>query len=160
MLVSVTMIFAALYSFVYALNPDNPATPPLIIYGISSISVGILFFVRKEIPRNFGFITLAVFFILDGINSSVFYFYLSMSPYIFMFSGIISLATSVYFFTQRDTWKSFGLILLSGYLLSLSLSYFNILANFIISNTNYYLLFTDISGFFALFAAFLIFLGK
>ena len=73
---------------------------------------------KKDIPRNVGFITLAVFMFFDGINVERL---ASNSEYplrYFALNGIAALVSGFYFVSQGATWKNFGFIMLSGYLIS------------------------------------------
>jgi hypothetical protein len=84
--------------------------------------VSVSFLRKKEIPRNFGFITLAIFLLFDGINVAR-----SVSPseyplYYFTLNGITALASGVFFISQREVWKNFGFLMASGSLLMTGLS--------------------------------------
>jgi hypothetical protein len=153
MLLSISSLFAALYTFLYLFLHGSESIP-LIIYGIASIFVGIFFVLRKEIPRNFGFFTLAIFLFEDGIQSLLSPFISEYPLFLFTLSGIIALACGTFFITQRETWKNLGIIMLSGYLLLISFAYFGI------TSESIYNPFLLVSGFFAFPAAVFIFLGK
>ena len=86
------------------------------MYAVCAIVTGALFF-RKGLPRNLGFIALAVGLILNGISVAFFVLDSSFSVYYFAFSGILALVSSVYFITHKETRGLPAFLLLSGYLL-------------------------------------------
>ena len=100
-----------------------------ILYGIASILASVSFILKKETPRNFGFITLAIFLLLEGIASSLDVFISNDYPTVlFTLLGIISLASGLFFISQREIWKdkNIGFLMLSCFLISISLAYFNV----------------------------------
>jgi hypothetical protein len=105
-------------------TPDGLANASWTLYGILSILAGVSFFLTKDMPRNFGLVMLAAFLILNGIIVEVFTFAHESSLYLFNLPGIASLLASVYFVTQRETWKYLRSILLCCYLILVSLVYF------------------------------------
>jgi len=153
MLLCISSVFAALYNFLYVLSPGS-ASIPLVIYGIASILVGIFFILRKEVPRNFGFMTGALFLFLDGIQVELFPLISNYPIHFFTLTGIIALASGTYFISQRETWKNLGFMMLSGSLISISFAYFSI------TNEILYIPFLIISGFFSFLAAVFLFFGK
>jgi len=100
-----------------------------LFYGIAGVFVGISFISKKEVPRNFGFITLAVFAFLDGINAGIYAFFSYYPINLLPLLGAISLVSSIFFISQREIWenKNIGFIMLSGYLIFLSLAYSDIM---------------------------------
>jgi len=88
-----------------------------ILYGISAILTSIAFVLNKEVPRSFGFITLAIFLLFDGINVERLAFNSDYPLYYFTLIGIIALVSGSFFAFQKETWRNPGFILLSGYLL-------------------------------------------
>jgi hypothetical protein len=86
-------------------------------YGVAAILTSLTFVLKKEIPRNIGFITLAVFLLLDGINVVQLAFNSEYPLYYFALNGILALASGIYFVTRRETWQNTGFILLSGFLI-------------------------------------------
>ena len=124
------------------------------LLGITSILAGISFFLIKDTPRNFGFVMLAIFLLLQGIVLELFAFAPGSSVYIFNIAGIMSLLSSVYLVSQQETWKHTRYILLSGYLIFVSLVYLGVDAN---NGTN---TFSILSAIFALLAAIFFFLRK
>ena len=108
---------------------DSLIETSLILYGITGIVFGISSIRKKEIRTNFGFITLAAFAFLDGINSEI-YVFQGYSPLdLYPLLGFISLVSGIYFISQRDVWKnkSIGFLGLAGYLIAVSAAYFGIL---------------------------------
>jgi hypothetical protein len=88
-----------------------------ILYGISVILTSISFILRNETPRNFGFIALAIFALFDGINVERLAFNTDYPLYYFILNGIMALVAGVFFISQKETWKNFGFIMASGYLI-------------------------------------------
>lgn len=153
MLLCISSVLAALFKFLDVFLPGSGSIP-LIIYGIAGILLGIFFILRKEIPRNFGFITLVSFLFLDGIQVELYPFFSDYPLNLFTLSGIIALASGTFFISQRETLKNLGFIMLSGSLISISLAYFSI------TNEPIFIPFSIISGFFSFLAAVFLFLGK
>jgi hypothetical protein len=135
MLLSIYLVLAALLSLVIVLRdnssflPDSLKNTSYLFYGIAGVFVGISFIAKKEIPRNFGFITLAVFAFLDGINTELDALLGGYPIDLFSLLGAISLSSGIFFISQREIWenKNVGFMMLSGYLISLGLAYFGIM---------------------------------
>ena len=124
------------------------------LLGIMSILAGISFFLIKGVPRNFGFVTLAIFLILNGIVIELFAYDSEFSPYFFHIPGTLSLLPTVFFVSQRETRKYLRYIMLSGYLIFVGLVYFG--ADNVYSTPT----FSIIATIFALLAAVFFFLRK
>src|SRR3972149_2098496 len=116
-LFSIYLVLAGLFSLIFVFDETGSLKDATsILYGIASILAGVSFILIKELPRNFGFITLAIFLLLDGINVERIAINNSDYPlYYFTLIGIIALVSGVFFGFQRGTWKNFGFIMLSGY---------------------------------------------
>ncbi len=117
LLLSVALVLTATSNILLALEKYDPLHTIGILYGISAILVSISFLQKTEIPRNFGFIALALFSLFDGINVEQITFHSEYPLYYFTFSGILALVSGVFFISHRETWKNFGFIMLSGYLI-------------------------------------------
>ncbi|HJS19778.1 MAG TPA: caspase family protein [Anaerolineales bacterium] len=89
-----------------------------ILYGITAIPAGISFFVKKDLPRNFGMVSLAVFLILDGINVEGLVINEYYPLYLFTANAIPALASGIYFLARKETWRDFGFLMLSVYLVT------------------------------------------
>lgn len=122
MLLSVSLVLAAVSNFVIKFELYDLIKTFLILYGAAAIPTAISFIVKKEVPRNFGFITLAVFLLLDGINVELFAYNENYPLYFFILNGITALVCAIYFVSQKETWKNFGFIMLSGYLIMTGLA--------------------------------------
>jgi hypothetical protein len=154
-LLSFALVLFALFAFSTAVGLTGSDGVVWIFLGIADILVGISFVLKKEIPRNIGFITLATSLFLDGIIIELIAFnsdYFSQS--LFVYPGLISLSSGIFFAFQRETRKNFGFILLSGYLISLSLA--QITAN----QSSLEDIFFNIAALLALPAAFFLFRGQ
>ena len=126
-LLSAALILGALSNISLMLSLYSLQTAAWILYGIAAILAGISIILKKEIPRNFGFITLAIFLLFDGINVVQ----LAAKPdayplYYFTLSGIFALTSGAFFVSQRETWKNFGFIMLSGCLLATGAASMNV----------------------------------
>lgn len=91
-----------------------------VLHGIANILVGTSFFLKKEVPRNFGFIALALFSLLFGIMVELDYFTSSIQQALFSLPALLSLLAGIFFASQKETRQDFAFLMLSGYLLALS----------------------------------------
>ena len=154
-LLALSLAFSAIYSFAYVLSLDFLLIPLLILYSIASILAGISFAVKREMPVNFGFITLAVFLFVDGITVILYTFMPDSQLYIlYPYLGILALCCAVYFVFQKGILKNIGFLMLSGYLISTGISYF------FIEGLLVYRIFSVLSAIFALPAAVFLFLRR
>jgi hypothetical protein len=159
MLLSIYLVVAALLDLIVVIHDKGPINlsdlknTSFILYGIAGVFVVISFIYKKEIPRNFGFITLALFALLDGINAALYAFLGDYPMDLFPLLGALSLSSAIFFISQREIWenKNTGFIMLSGYLIALSLASFDIV--------DYYLALI-IAAIFALLAAVFFFRRK
>lgn len=155
-------IYLILFAFVAFINvlyeygsiSDSLVNASLTLYGIVSILVGISFIRIKDIPRNLGFVALTIFLFLNGINVELFAFIPDFPDYFFPIPGMMALLSGIFFVSQKDTWKHLRYIMLSFYLLFVSLVYFGADA----VNGTY--IFSIITAIFALLAAIFFFLRK
>ena len=118
LVLSVSIILAALSNVLLALERWDPLHYAWILYGISAILASLSFLFQKDIPRNFGFITLAVFLLFDGVNVVRLAFNEDYPLYYFTANAILALASAVFFLFQKETRNHAGFLLLSGYLLT------------------------------------------
>ena len=151
---SLSLILFFLLVFSTALSLTSAADNFTILIGIADILVGISFILKKEIPRNFGFIALAISSFLYGIMVELIHFTSNFQQSLFTFPALISLSSGIFFATQGETRKDFRFLMLAGYLISLSVA--QIARDIsVIYNT-----FSIISALFALAAAVFFFRGK
>jgi hypothetical protein len=125
----------------------------LILYGISAILAG-LSIVLKGTPLNFGFITLALFLLFDGINVERYVLDSSYPLYFFMLNAIPAMAAGLYFILQKENWRNIGFLLLAGFLLS------NGIISLIPFDSAVYLVLLAVSILFSVPAAIFLFLRK
>jgi hypothetical protein len=125
-----------------------------VLYGIANILVGISFFLKKEVPRNFGFIALALFSFLFGIMVEIDYFTSSIQQSLFSLPALLSLLAGIFFASQKETRQDFAFLMLAGYLISLSV------AQITIDYSTIDGIFSLISALFGLAAAIFFFRGK
>jgi hypothetical protein len=111
-------VLASIANILLVLELYNLLNTFWILYGISAILVSISIMLKKDIPRNVGFITLAVFMFFDGINVVRLAANSEYSLDYFALNGITALVSGFYFVSQGATWKKFGFIMLSGFLIS------------------------------------------
>jgi hypothetical protein len=148
MLLSVSLVLSSLYTLVFLLDVYELQKPLLILYGLASISAGIAFILKKEIPRNFGFITLAIFLFLDGIITALYTFNSDSPPHLLTaLTGLLPLFSGIYFIFQRQILKNVGFFILSISLISIGLAYF-----FIIQDQVWFKTFLVVADVFALLA--------
>lgn len=117
------------------------------LFGMAAILTGLSFILKKEIPRNIGFITLALYTALDGINVEGLVFNSEFPQYFFAINGIFGLLSSVFFALQKATWKNLGFSLLVGYLIA------NSIAGLVVYNSDLSSIFLIIASVFAVPAA-------
>ena len=154
LLLSITLVISALSNFIIKLEVYNLINPFLTLYGVVAALTGLLLFLKKDVPKNFGFIMLAVFLILDGINVERFIYDSNFLLYFFAVNGIFAVVSGLFFIARKEVWKNFGFLMLSGYLISTGA------AGITSYNPELSLTFLVISTFFAIPAAFFFFLWK
>jgi hypothetical protein len=147
---SLSLVLFVLYIFSTASGLTSFADIFWVLLSIADILVGISFILIKEIPRNFGFITLVISWFLNGIIA----FASNFPPSLLTFPALLSLSSGLFFITQEETKKDFKFIALSGFLISLSVAQ---IAQNISAIYNSFLI---ISALFALVAAIFFFRGK
>jgi len=119
LLLSISLVLGAISIVILVWGLSYELLPASwILYGVAAILTGIIIFLKKDIPRNFGFITLAIFLLLDGYNVLRLALNSDYPSYFFTLSGIMALVSGAFFSFHRETWKNFGFILLSGFLIS------------------------------------------
>lgn len=154
-LLASSLVFSIIYAFAYIFGLDVLINPILILYGVAAILAGVSFALKKDMPRSFGFIALAVFLFVDGTVAILYIFMPDAPLYIlYPYMAVIPLACAVHFIFQKWILKNFGFLMLSGYLISTGLSYIFIV------NTSIYKPFLILSAIFALPAAIFLFLRK
>lgn len=121
-LLAISLIVSSLSSLAIVLYLDNFIKILLTLYGILAIITGLFFFLKKDVARTFGFIALAVNLVLDGINVERFLYDSSFQNYFFSINGLIAITAGIFFTSQKETRRNFGLIMLSIYLFLTSLS--------------------------------------
>jgi hypothetical protein len=151
---STSLILYFLWVFTTALSLTGAADLFTILLGAANIFVGIAFFLNKEIPRNLGFITLAVSTVLYGIMIEINYFTDNFSGAYFSIPALLSLSSGIFFASQRETRRDVRFILLSGFLIALSV------AQIIIDISGLYNAFSIIAALLAIAAAIFFLRGK
>ena len=121
-LLAISLIVSSLSSLTIVLYLDNFIKILLTLYGILAIITGVFFFLKKDVARTFGFSVLAVNLVLDGINVERFLYDSSFQNYFFSINGLIAITAGIFFASQKETRRNFGLIMLSIYLFLTSLS--------------------------------------
>lgn len=119
-----SLIVGCLASLVFVWSGHDEARYLWVPYGILAIFAGIAFWRRRPV-RNFGWTTLALFLLIDGINTAL----LGIAPYdfplyFFAFGGVLAWASGMFFAFHQETWRTLRLILLTGYLLAVGLANF------------------------------------
>jgi hypothetical protein len=149
---SLILFFLVIFSTVFSLTSAQDIFT--ILLGIANILVSLAFLARKEIPRNFGFISLAFSSFLYGIFIEINYSIPDFSLSLFSIPAFISLSSGLFFITQAETRKDFKFIALSGFLISVGV------AQIAQDISAIYNSFSIISALFALVAAIFFFRGK
>jgi hypothetical protein len=121
-LLSVSLVLGAISNVILVLGLYDLLNVSWILYGIAAVLTGIVIILIKEVPRNFGFIALAIFLLFDGVNVERLAFNSEYPLYYFTLSGIMALVSGVFWGFQRETWKNFGFIMLSGCLVMTGLA--------------------------------------
>ncbi len=121
-LLAISLIVSSLSSLTIVLYLDNFIKILLTLYGILAIITGLFFFLKKDVARTFGFSVLAVNLVLDGINVERFLYDSSFQNYFFSINGLIAITAGIFFASQKETRRNFGLIMLSIYLFLTGLS--------------------------------------
>jgi hypothetical protein len=122
LLLSISLIVGALLSVLIIFENYEYRQFFYILYSISAVLVSIAFLWKKEIPRNFGFITLAIFLLIDGINVARSAFQSDYSYNYIILNGIVALVSGAFFISHRASWKNFGFLMGSGALIATGLS--------------------------------------
>jgi hypothetical protein len=125
LLLPISLILGNLGSIVYVLNGSDYSKFLWVPYGILAFLAGLSFWQKGNV-RNFGWIVLALFLLVDGINTAR----LGLAPYEyplhnFAFGGIFAWSAGMFFAFHKETWRTFRLVPLTGYLLAVGLANFS-----------------------------------
>lgn len=116
LLLSIALVLAVVSNFLLVREMHDPLDIAWRLYALAAFVTGVSFFMVRNIPRNFGFISLAVFLILDAVNVTQLAFEMSPPMSYFMINALPAFAAAIFFLAQRETWRNAGFLLLSGYL--------------------------------------------
>jgi hypothetical protein len=119
------------------------------LYGAAAVLTGLSFILKKEIPRNIGFIALALFLTLDGINVEQLAFDIDYPRYYFAVNSLLGFLSAIFFSLQKATWKNIGFGLLVGFIFT------NSVAGLLVYNSDLSYIFLIIASLFAIPAAIL-----
>lgn len=153
-LLSIALIFAALSNTLLAFQQYDYLPTVWKLYAISAVVTSLTYFFKKDVPRNIGFISLAIFLFFDGINIWRYALDSYYPQYYFVLNAIPALVAVVFFFSQRVLWRNFGFMMASAFLLSTAL------AGLIIYDTGLEVGILGVSVFFAVPAAIYFLLRK
>jgi hypothetical protein len=120
---SLSLLLFALLVFSSALSLTSAADVFMILLGAANILISVAFLLKKDIPRNLGFISLAVSSLLYGIFIGLEYFTTDFRLSLYSIPGFISLVSGIFFATQSETRKNFRFLLLSGFLVLLGIAH-------------------------------------
>src|SRR5215211_4838586 len=151
---STSLILFVLLIFSAGVGLTSPASIFKVLHGIANILVGISFFLKKNVPRNFGFIALALFSLLFGIMIQFEYFTSSIQQSWYSLPALLALLAGIFFASQKETRQDLAFLMLSGYLISLSAALITIDTSAIDA------IFSVISALFGLASAFFFFRDK
>ncbi|NOT06041.1 MAG: hypothetical protein HOP27_15720 [Anaerolineales bacterium] len=113
----ISLIFASIANVLLVLEDYEFLNIFWTLYGISAILVSLSIVMNRELPRDFGFITLALFLFFDGFNVVRLAFNPEYSRYYFTLNGILAMVSGVFWISQKETWRNIGFIALSAYLI-------------------------------------------
>jgi hypothetical protein len=119
---STSLILYSLVVFTTALGLTSAKDLFTIILGATNIFLGIAFFLKKEIPRNFGFITLVVSTVLYGMMAEIDHFTPDFTLSYFSIPALLSLSSGIFFASHQETRRDVRFMLLSGFLIVLSVA--------------------------------------
>lgn len=105
---SILMLVGEIYEFQRIL---------LFLYAITGSLAGVSFFIVRDIPRNFGFISLAISLVLEAFILVQLALEQEPSRIYQMTAALPALASGLFFLVHRETWGNFSYLLLAGYLL-------------------------------------------
>lgn len=106
-LLSLSLVLYALFFFSTALGLTGSDDVIWIFLGLADISVGISFVLKKEIPRNIGFITLATSLFLDGIIIELIALNSDYFPQsLFVYPGLLSLSSGIFLLSKEKRGKT------------------------------------------------------
>jgi uncharacterized caspase-like protein len=108
---------------------DSLLKGPLLLYAIAGVAVSVTFVRSRDMRRNFGFITFAVFALLQAINAGLYFFFGDYPFNIFdALIGILALTSGVFFISQKDIWanKHAGLITMAVHLIAFGFAIFEL----------------------------------
>ena len=160
-LLPIFLVLRAFYSFIHASGESGLLSIPdwlqyggWILTGIASILVGVFTILKKELSGNFGFIAFAIFAVLNGIIAALDALSSDFQTHFYTVPGVMALLAGMFFVSQRETWKHLRYMMLSGFLIFVSLVYFGL------DEVNGTYIFSIISAIFALLAGIFFFLRK
>jgi uncharacterized caspase-like protein len=116
MLLTVSIGLSVLANITLVLYLYDQIRIALPMYGVAAILAGISLILNREIPKNIGFVTLAVFLLFDSINCILIILNPDYPPYYFAVNAVTALVSGLYFAFHRQTWRNFGFSMLTGYL--------------------------------------------
>jgi hypothetical protein len=144
---STSLILYALMVLTSLLDLTSARDLFTVLLGAANIFVGVAFFLKKEIPRNFGFVTLAIASVLYGMMNEIDSFTDDFTLSYFSIPALLSILAGTFFVTQGETRKDVRFILLSGFLFALSVALIGVYSTVI------YNVFSIMAALFALAAA-------
>jgi uncharacterized membrane protein HdeD (DUF308 family) len=124
LLLIASLVVGSIANALIVLEKFDSLTPFWTLYGVTAILFGVTLLSNWEIPKNFGFITLAIYMLFDGFNVERLAFNNNYPLYYFTLNGIFALLAGTYWAFQKETWKSFSLILLCGGLIVIGVACF------------------------------------
>jgi hypothetical protein len=117
--VSLLLFFLQVFTTAFGLNGADLFT---ILLGATSILLGILFFLTRDIPRNFGYIALVAALFLNGVMLEINLFTSDFAASYFTLPALLALASGIFFATQRESRQDFRFLLLAGFLITLGIA--------------------------------------
>ena len=119
---SLSLILYFLLFFSITLGQTSAKDIFTVLFGIADILVSLFYILKKEIPRNFGFIALVISSFLFGVMVEINHFNDHFSASLLSIPALVSLSSGLFFITQNETRKDFRFITLSVFLISVSIA--------------------------------------
>jgi uncharacterized caspase-like protein len=95
----------------------------MVLLGIANVLVCALFFLKNDMPRNIGFIALAISSLLFGIFIELELFTSSFKLSLYTIPALLSLLSGIFFATQKEMQRDLRFLLLSAFLILLGISH-------------------------------------
>jgi uncharacterized caspase-like protein len=121
LLLSVAMICRSIAHALILFDRVDSIAPFWLLYGLSSIAIS-LSLLKKDMPRNIGFIALATLLLLDGIDVGIAAINPDFPMAGFALNGMTALVAGFYLILQKQIRADFSFLILSALILLLGVA--------------------------------------